>query len=107
RAPEPALAELGGRATVVLVDGVHRDACALWALDHLAPTGMLIIDNAERYLPGPSRAPASIGPRAAPASELWGQFAQRTRALRRVWFLCGVTDTLVYLIEPAEHGAGR
>src|SRR5690606_37383150 len=97
-APDAALADLGQRPTVVLVDGRQRGECAIWALDHIDPAGLLIVDNAERYLPGPSRAPTSIGSDAAPVSEKWAEFAQRTAGVRQVWFESGVTDTLVFLL---------
>lgn len=100
RAAEAALLAYGDTATIALVDGRQRDECALWALDHLASTGLLIVDNAERYLPGPSCGPASIGPGAPPASDLWQQFSERTRGLRRIWFESGVSETLVFWLEP-------
>src|SRR5262249_11870957 len=50
-----------GPADVVLVDGILRDAAAMWALEHVRRGGMVVIDNGNRYLPHATHSPASLG----------------------------------------------
>jgi predicted O-methyltransferase YrrM len=79
---------------VVLVDGIHRDQCALAALDLVEAGGIVVVDNVERYLPSRSRSPESIGDRYE--SEGWRAFAARTETWRRYWTSNGVTDTAIF-----------
>lgn len=85
----------GRQADVVLVDGRMRDYCALWALHHLSPRGIIVIDNANRYIPTVHRSPASRREADGPKSERWVDFLKRVSGWRRVWFTNGVNDTLV------------
>jgi len=87
----------GAAPTVVLNDAMTaRDEAAIWAAERLVPGGLLVIDNVNRYLPCGTRSPESIGPDAAPPSELWEQFAELSRNWRRAWWTQGVTDTAVF-----------
>lgn len=89
-----ALDDLGAAPVdVVLVDGLVRDRCALSAVGALAPGGLLIIDDVERYLPSNSRAPNARGSFASP---VWVEFEQRVRGWRRVWTTSGVSDTAIW-----------
>ena len=74
----------------VLVDGEYRDGCAARALDLLRPGGVLVVDNANTYLPGPTRSPWRV---AAPATDLWGVVSDRLAGWRMVWTTNGVWDT--------------
>ncbi len=97
-----AVARLGGRLDIALIDGFkHRDHAALWALDRIKPGGMIIIDNVNRYLPHATRSPASLEKGSPGKSELWVQFAQRTRSWRYAWFSSGVTDTAIWFAPPS------
>jgi SAM-dependent methyltransferase len=78
----------------VLVDGIHRGRCAHAAVDLLRSGGMLIVDNANRYLPHLSRSPESL--RGAP-DPTWSTFAERVAAWRLVWTTNGVTDTALWI----------
>ncbi|HYE61804.1 MAG TPA: hypothetical protein VD997_07385 [Phycisphaerales bacterium] len=91
RAAEPVLK--GRKLDVVLIDGMIRDQCAHWALDHLKPGGLFILDNANVYLPSKSRTPGSVG--AQPLTPLWQQWLDRTAHWRRVWYSSGVTETML------------
>ena len=42
----------------ILVDGDHRDHCAIEAVNRVAPGGALVIDNVERYIPRAQPSPA-------------------------------------------------
>ena len=83
-----------GDLDVVLVDGIHRDACALAALARLRPGAVLVIDNVERYLPSSSRSPQAIGEKHETA--LWKHFDDQTASWRRIWTTNGVSDTALF-----------
>ena len=86
-----------GSLAFVLVDGVFRDACANAALDRLAPGGLLVIDDAHRYLPSRSIAPLARTPAQGPASPAWADFMADTQAWRCLWTSKGVSDTAIYI----------
>lgn len=79
---------------LVLIDGLHRDHAALASVDRVRAGGLLVLDNAERYLPSASRSPEAIGN--PHASECWREFDERTRGWRRYWTCNGVFDTAVF-----------
>ena len=83
-----------------LVDGKLRDRCVEVAIRLLKPGGLLIIDNAERYLPNASRAPESIGNRSIPSAELWHSLIQRLESWRCIWTSNGVFDTALFVRPP-------
>lgn len=84
---------------LALVDGVHRDRCALTAVDRVLAGGVIVVDNVERYLPSDSRGPEAIGP--AHQSERWREFDDRTSTWHRYWTSDGVTDTAFFFKPPA------
>jgi len=93
--------ELGPETVDVVVDdGIQRDRVALESLSRLSPGGLLVIDDAGRYLPrdpgerAQSRFPK---PRRDYASEAWQAFGEQTRSWRRFWFSSGVTDTVIFV----------
>ena len=81
----------------VLVDGAYRDACALAGLCKLKPGGLLILDDAHRYLPSRSISPYARTLAEGPASPLWGTFLQSVSGWRCLWTSKGVSDTAVYI----------
>jgi hypothetical protein len=85
-----------------LVDGWFRAACCLGVLTKLRAGGLLILDNANRYLPPPAgldRAPASRPRAQGPRGRLWSTFQEGVISWRRIWTLDGVTNTLI-LFKP-------
>jgi predicted O-methyltransferase YrrM len=84
---------------LALVDGIHRDRCALTAVDLVAPGGVIVVDNVERYLPSKSRAPEAIGDRYE--ADAWHEFDERTADWHRYWTTNGVTDT-AFFFKPAS-----
>lgn len=80
----------------VLVDGLYRDACALLSLDKLRPGGLLIIDNANWFLPTTSRAPASVRSENAITDHNWKALHRTLAGWRRIWTTDGVTDTALF-----------
>lgn len=98
---EPAYVQVADRFSdesldLILVDGILRDACVLRGLSKLKPGGLLVIDDAQRYLPSDSTAPYARTPGQGPVSEGWCQFMEKTTAWPRIWTQNGVSDTVLY-----------
>lgn len=85
----------------VLVDGKLRDHCVKVAMRLLKPGGLLIIDNAERYLPHPTCAPRSVLTGGIPPTELWKVLIKELELWRCIWTSNGVFDT-AFFIRPAS-----
>ena len=81
---------------IALVDGIFRDTCALAAAGKVRPGGLLIVDNANWYLPTVSRSPASRSLATGAGSAGWVEFLQVVESWRCYWTSSGVTDTAVY-----------
>ncbi|MGQ9682039.1 MAG: hypothetical protein ACUVX9_05855 [Anaerolineae bacterium] len=79
-----------------LIDGRFRARCALAALRKLCPGGMLIVDNANHYLPSASRAPRSIAIDGVPPNKEWALFRRRVARWRCLWTSNGVFDTAIW-----------
>jgi len=86
-----------GSLDYVLVDACYRDEEALRAIDLLRGGGLLIVDNANTYLPSPGRAPWRV---TRPATAAWADFAERVRDWRRLWTTNGSWDTVIWF-KPA------
>lgn len=82
-----------------LVDGMARDHCVLRVLSKLKRGGVLVIDNANWYLPRdlPSRAPASRSSRQGSASAGWALAKERFGGWRSIWTTDGVSDTAIWI----------
>ena len=80
----------------VLVDGIYRANVANLVIDKIRPGGLLIIDNANRYLPCNSVAPNSRPRSQGPVSPEWGIFLDRVQNWRCIWTSNGVWDTALY-----------
>jgi hypothetical protein len=81
-----------------LVDGEHRDDCAIRALDKLKPGGLMIVDNVNWYIPRDSKSRAPNSRRGSDfASERWRDFATLVASWRCVWTTNGVTDTAAWI----------
>jgi len=81
-----------------LVDGMYRSACALAVIPKLRSGALLIVDNANWFLPSSSRAPSSRGPSDSPLSSTWVEFAEAVRGWDLQWTQNGVADTAIYLV---------
>jgi predicted O-methyltransferase YrrM len=88
--------EFDAALDVILVDGLHRQHCALAAVTRIRPGGMLIVDNANWYLPSRSRSPASRRPEQGPASSEWAEFERHVARWPTAWTSNGVTDTAIW-----------
>lgn len=80
----------------VLIDGVERPACALRALPLLKNGGLLIIDDANHYLPCDSLAPNSRSPKAGPLDAEWACVLEEIKSWDAVWFGNGIKETAVF-----------
>jgi len=80
----------------VLVDGRHRDLCALAVLPKLKPGALLVLDNADIYLPGSSVTPNARRPEQAAATPLWDKFLENVASWRTYWTCNGVSATAFY-----------
>lgn len=86
----------------VLVDGIYRSACAHLSLAKLRPGGVLILDNANWYLPCRSHSPNSRTFEQGPASALWQEFLAEVADWRHIWTSNGVSDT-AFFFKPCRN----
>lgn len=78
----------------VLVDGEYRDDCTQRAMRLLRSGGILIIDNAELYLPSDTRSPWRVP---EPATALWRRLAGELAGWQHIWTTNGVWDTAMWI----------
>jgi predicted O-methyltransferase YrrM len=81
------------RPDFILVDGRWRDECAIRAIAKLKHGGLLVIDNANWYLPSTSNSPDS---RRAPEKG-WEEIYSVLSNWRSIWTTNGVTDTALWV----------
>jgi len=81
---------------LIVVDGIHRSHCALAALGKVKPCGMILVDNANWYLPSSSRAPASRNAEQGPVSLEWAEFQHQVSGWPVLWTSNGVADTGIW-----------
>lgn len=98
--------ELGGRGKpgsldFALVDGKLRDHCTQVAMGRLRPGGLLVIDNAEQFIPHASHSPSALQRTHAETSALWDELARELSRWRCTWTSNGVCDTALY-VKPAQ-----
>lgn len=80
----------------VLVDGLHRSQCAAVALKLVKPGGILIIDNAEWFIPHESHSPGAIARKRGEMTADWQAVVAELGWWRSVWTSNGVWDTAIY-----------
>jgi hypothetical protein len=82
----------------VLVDGRdYRAACAVRAAGKLKVGGLLVVDNANWFLPCSSHSPNSRTCQTGPASIEWQHFLALVDNWRMIWTSNGVTDTAIFI----------
>jgi len=88
----------------VLVDGRLRDQCTEVALQLLKPGGMLIIDDAARYIQHPYCCPQSPYAQNGPPSIIWAKIASELKAMEAevIWTSDSVTATVFYIIPAGK-----
>ena len=96
----------GGKASLdfILVDGRLRDQCTQVALQLLKPSGILIIDDAARYIQHPYCCPQSMGAQNGPPTPLWSKIVTELQALGAevIWTSDGVTATVFYIMPAGK-----
>ncbi len=81
-----------------LVDGKHRDECALNMVAKIKSGGLLAVDNINRYIPcDRSKSPGSRKKHEKGASEKWNKFLLATQDWRYIWTTNGVNDTGIWI----------
>jgi predicted O-methyltransferase YrrM len=101
QAHNPAYARIADRFVdasldFILIDGIYRDICANASLGKLRQGGLLVLDDAHRYLPSASTAPYARGPEQGAASQGWERFLTAVQDWRCQWTSNGVSDTAIY-----------
>lgn len=81
----------------VIVDGIYRSACINRAVDKIRPGGILILDNANWFLPCHSISPGSRTVQDGPATPEWSEFLIKVRNWRYFGTSNGVTDTAIWI----------
>ncbi|MDT4939447.1 MAG: hypothetical protein QOG80_3118 [Pseudonocardiales bacterium] len=78
----------------VFVDGEYRDEAALRGITLLKPGGLLVLDNANTYLPSATRVPWKVR---EPITDAWKEFVERTADWPQTWTSNGVWDTVIWV----------
>lgn len=95
-----------GSLDFALVDGSFRSTCANRVLAKIRQGGLLVIANANRFLPSASRSPksrkTSEGPRESTEAEAspeigWRRFLEKVSRWRCLWTSDGVADTVLWV----------
>lgn len=81
----------------VLVDGANRSFCANAAIEIVKNGGIIIIDNAEWFIPSDSVSPGAIKLSQPPYSLEWGKFLEKVKDYRCIRTTNGVWDTYIYI----------
>jgi hypothetical protein len=82
----------------VLVDGQsHRSSCAVAIIKKIRVGGVLVLDNANWFLPCNSYAPNSRTVEMGPISTEWQHFLELVQNWRMIWTSNGVTDTAFFI----------
>lgn len=95
-----------GSLDFVLVDGGPRNICAIKAIQKIKLGGILILDNANLYLPSNTNAPNSKSKHTGPSTFLecerikeysWSLFLDKVGKWRNIWTSDGVTDDTIWI----------
>jgi SAM-dependent methyltransferase len=87
-----------GSLDFVLVDGWAqlRDACVLAAIPRIREGGLLILDDAQRYLPLDVSVPGALGPDGEPLTPAWKEVAERLASWQRQVTCDGLRATVIW-----------
>jgi len=95
-----------GTLNFVLIDGIERPACAIRAIPLLKNGGLLIIDDANHYIPCNSWAPNSRAISDGPIDDEWAKVLEEIKEWDAVWFGNGIKETAVFR-KPDELRSSR
>ncbi len=87
----------------VLVDGIYRSDCALKALRKIRSGGLLIIDNANWFIPSSTIAPGSRNFQTGPLTNKWASLLDELSDWKMKWTSNGVWDTAIYIKPPVSQ----
>ncbi len=80
---------------LVLVDGLHRDECALRSVRKLRPGGLLVVDNADWFISTASNTPKAN--KLMLRTDGWERFEMMVKGWRRIDTTNGVWDTVIWI----------
>ena len=80
-----------------LVDGEARDRCAMGMVSKIRPGGILVVDNANWYLPNDTTLSPDSLRGSETGSKVWSEFLKATADWRCIRTSNGVTDTTIWL----------
>lgn len=83
----------------ILNDGKFRIEVAELGWDKLKPGGLMIIDNAERYLSNDFSLAEGIDNNPLSMKKEWASFYDKTKNIRKIWLTDGISSTLI-LFKP-------
>lgn len=86
-----------GSLDFALIDGVSRPACAIHAIPLLKKGGLLIIDDANHYLPSSSKAPNSRSMRDGALNVEWQKVENMISGWEVFWFGNGIKETAIFI----------
>ncbi len=85
-----------GSLNFALVDGIERPACAIRAIPLLKNGGLLIIDDANHYIPCNSWAPNTRSFKDGPLDSEWARVLEEIKGWDAIWFGNGIKETVVF-----------
>lgn len=80
---------------MVLIDGIYRNHCAVASVPKVKPGGLVVIDNANWFLPSATHSPTSRRQNDGPVDAVWQEFVDISQDWRHIWTSNGVWDTLI------------
>jgi len=81
----------------VVIDGKHRAKIAISAVQKIAVGGILLLDDSERYIAYPSKAPYAIGETTSKMTDDWKCFLDAVTGWKTEIFSNGVSDTTLFI----------
>lgn len=81
----------------IVVDGKHRDVLANEAIGKLKKGGILLLDDANRYLSHNTISPYSIKMNHQNMTPSWKRFQKEVENWKMIWTTNGVSDTAIFI----------
>lgn len=81
----------------IVIDGKHRDILANKSLLKLKIGGVLLLDDANRYLSHKTKSPYSIKMDDYKMTPSWKNFQKEVRNWKIIWTTNGVSDTAIFI----------
>lgn len=81
----------------IVIDGKHRDILANKSIHKLKTGGILLLDDANRYLSHQTKSPYSIKMNHQKITPTWKSFQQAIKNWEMIWTSNGVSDTAIFI----------